>query len=101
VDFEDGWLIKSSFITKDEMKLVSSPGPNSHKKKKKNSCLLYRPWNVPSLDLSLAERKCSPLSVKNVGADLNVNPLIFRTAAYATVPADSNFFHTLIQMNGV
>jgi hypothetical protein len=23
VDFEDGWLIKSSFITKDEMKLVS------------------------------------------------------------------------------
>jgi hypothetical protein len=33
VDFEDGWLIKSSFITKDEMKLVSKPGPNSHKKK--------------------------------------------------------------------
>jgi hypothetical protein len=93
VDFEDGWLIKSSFITKDEMKLGSSP--------EKNSCLLYRRWNVPSLDLSLAERKCSPLSVKNVGADLNVNPLIFRTAAYATVPADSNFFHTLIQMNGV
>jgi hypothetical protein len=23
VDFEDGWLIKSSFITEDEMKLVS------------------------------------------------------------------------------
>jgi hypothetical protein len=23
VDFEDGWLIKSSFITKDEKKLVS------------------------------------------------------------------------------
>jgi hypothetical protein len=23
VDFEDNWLIKSSFITKDEMKLVS------------------------------------------------------------------------------
>jgi hypothetical protein len=23
VEFEDGWLIKSSFITKDEMKLVS------------------------------------------------------------------------------
>jgi hypothetical protein len=23
VDFENGWLIKSSFITKDEMKLVS------------------------------------------------------------------------------
>jgi hypothetical protein len=23
VDFEDGWLIKSSFITKDKMKLVS------------------------------------------------------------------------------
>jgi hypothetical protein len=23
VDFEDGWLLKSSFITKDEMKLVS------------------------------------------------------------------------------
>jgi hypothetical protein len=23
VDFEDGWLIKPSFITKDEMKLVS------------------------------------------------------------------------------
>jgi hypothetical protein len=23
VDFEDGWLIKSSFITKDDMKLVS------------------------------------------------------------------------------
>jgi hypothetical protein len=23
VDFEDDWLIKSSFITKDEMKLVS------------------------------------------------------------------------------
>jgi hypothetical protein len=22
-DFEDGWLIKSSFITKDKMKLVS------------------------------------------------------------------------------
>ncbi len=23
MDFEDGWLVKSSFITKDEMKLVS------------------------------------------------------------------------------
>jgi hypothetical protein len=23
VEFEDGWLIKSSFITKDEVKLVS------------------------------------------------------------------------------
>jgi hypothetical protein len=23
VDFEEGWLIKSSFITKDEIKLVS------------------------------------------------------------------------------
>jgi len=23
MDFEDGWLIKSSYITKDEMKLVS------------------------------------------------------------------------------
>ena len=32
VDFEDGWLIKPSFITKDEKKLVSWPGPNSHKK---------------------------------------------------------------------
>ncbi len=39
VDFEDGWLIKSSFITKDEMKLVSYPGPNSHKKKKKEGLI--------------------------------------------------------------
>jgi hypothetical protein len=31
VDFEDGWLKNPSFITKDEMKLVSKPGPNSHK----------------------------------------------------------------------
>jgi hypothetical protein len=36
VDFEDGWLIKSSFITKDEMKLGPGPGPNSHKKKMLN-----------------------------------------------------------------
>ncbi len=32
VDFKAGWLIKSSFIIKDEMKLVSKTGPNSHKK---------------------------------------------------------------------
>jgi hypothetical protein len=32
VAFEDSWLIRFSFITKDEMKLVSLPGPNSHKK---------------------------------------------------------------------
>jgi len=32
VDFEDGRLIKSSFITKDETKLVSQPGPKSHNK---------------------------------------------------------------------
>jgi hypothetical protein len=35
VDFEDGWLIKSSFIAKDEMKLVSLPGPNSNYNNKK------------------------------------------------------------------
>jgi hypothetical protein len=40
VDFEDSWLIKSSFITKDEMKacqLTRTKLPQK-KKKKKNSC---------------------------------------------------------------
>jgi hypothetical protein len=32
VNFEDGWLIKSSFI-RMKRKLVSRPGPNSHKNK--------------------------------------------------------------------
>jgi hypothetical protein len=32
VDFEDGWLIKSSFI-RVKWKLVSWPGPKSHQKK--------------------------------------------------------------------
>jgi hypothetical protein len=35
VDFEDGWLIKSSFITKDEMKacqLTRTKLPNKNKK---------------------------------------------------------------------
>jgi len=32
VGFEDGWLIKSSFITKDEIKLVSCPGPKANQK---------------------------------------------------------------------
>ncbi len=44
VDFEDCWLIKPSIITKDEMKLVSQPGPNSLKKKKKSDFCYGRPW---------------------------------------------------------
>jgi hypothetical protein len=42
VEFVDGWLIKSSFLNKDEMKLVSQPGPNSHKKEKKKKKNLLR-----------------------------------------------------------
>jgi hypothetical protein len=35
VDFEDGWLVKSSFITKDKhMKLVTEQGPNSNNNNK-------------------------------------------------------------------
>jgi hypothetical protein len=41
VDFEDGWLIKSSFI-RVKWKLVSWPGPKSHQKKK--TCLAYH-WS--------------------------------------------------------
>jgi hypothetical protein len=35
VDFEDGWLIKSSFITKDEMKACQLTRNKFQKKKKK------------------------------------------------------------------
>jgi hypothetical protein len=35
VEFEDGWLIKSSFITKDEMKSLSANQDQKKNKKKK------------------------------------------------------------------
>ena len=43
VDFEDGRLIKSSFI-RMKWKLVSWPGPNSHTKKIKNGFVFYRSY---------------------------------------------------------
>ena len=49
VEFVDGWHIKkkkSSFITKDEMELVSKPGPNSHKKKKKKKIFFNLNQNI-------------------------------------------------------
>ncbi len=39
VDFEDGWLIKSSFITRDEMKLVQDRIPTKNPHLKFNSAI--------------------------------------------------------------
>jgi hypothetical protein len=43
VEFEDGWLIKSSFITRDEMKacqLTRTKLPQKNKKKLFNFCVV-------------------------------------------------------------
>jgi hypothetical protein len=41
VEFEDGWLIKSSFITKDEMKACQLTRTKNPTKKKKVTESLY------------------------------------------------------------
>jgi hypothetical protein len=45
VDFEDIWLLKSNFITVDEKKLVSWPGPQTNKVEK-SSILLIKAFVV-------------------------------------------------------
>jgi hypothetical protein len=45
VDFEDDWLTKSSFITKDEIKFFSYPGPKFHTQKKNKKPIYYDPVN--------------------------------------------------------
>ncbi len=55
VDFVDGWLRKSNFITNDEMKFVNWPGPNANKKKPysfltNNALFLVYSWKFTLID---------------------------------------------------
>jgi hypothetical protein len=49
VEFVDGWLIKSSFLTKDEMKacqLTWTKIQQQRKKKKKNKVFAFSPLKI-------------------------------------------------------